>query len=195
MKKDIILAGVGGQGIVSVAAIIGLAASKQNLYIKQSEVHGMSQRGGDVMSNLRISSSPIYSDLIAFGGADLIISFEPLEAIRHIKYLKPDGWLITNTEPIQNMLNYPDLDKIFEEINRVQKHITINATEIATKVNAKRSLNVVMLGASANFVGIDPQKLKEAIVEMFQSKGQDIVEQNLIAFEAGLKYCEEFLSK
>lgn len=88
MNTDIILSGVGGQGILSIATIIGAAAINDNLYIKQAEVHGMSQRGGDVQSNLRISSTPIASDLIPLGKADLIISLEPMEAMRYLPYLK-----------------------------------------------------------------------------------------------------------
>ncbi|MCX6284512.1 MAG: 2-oxoacid:acceptor oxidoreductase family protein, partial [Bacteroidetes bacterium] len=110
MKKDIILAGVGGQGIISIASIIGYAALQEKMFLKQSEVHGMSQRGGDVMSNLRISHTEIASDLIPFGQADLIISVEPLESLRYLEYLSPEtGWLVTNTTPFNNIPNYPDL--------------------------------------------------------------------------------------
>ena len=108
MKTDIILSGVGGQGILSIATVIGEAALNEGLYIKQAEVHGMSQRGGDVQSNLRISSDPIHSDLIALGKADIIISLEPMEALRYVNYLAPTGWIITNTTPFVNIPNYPD---------------------------------------------------------------------------------------
>ena len=112
MKKDIILSGVGGQGILSIAAIIGQAALKDNLYMKQAEVHGMSQRGGDVQSNLRISDRPISSDLIPHGKCDLIISLEPMESLRYVEYLSQDGWLVTNETPFINIPNYPEQEKV-----------------------------------------------------------------------------------
>ncbi|MCD4681496.1 MAG: 2-oxoacid:acceptor oxidoreductase family protein, partial [Bacteroidales bacterium] len=105
MKKDIILAGVGGQGILSIAAIIGYAAVNTGLFLKQAEVHGMSQRGGDVQSNLRLSDKEIASDLIPKGKADLIISVEPMESLRYLPWLSTEGWLITNTNPYINIPN------------------------------------------------------------------------------------------
>ena len=87
MKTDIILCGVGGQGILSIATVLGQAATASGLYLKQAEVHGMSQRGGDVQSNLRLSTERIWSDLIPKGQADLIISMEPMEALRYLPYL------------------------------------------------------------------------------------------------------------
>ena len=105
MKSDIILSGVGGQGIVSIAATIAMAALDSNLNIKQSEVHGMSQRGGAVYSHLRISDTDISSDLIPLGKADIIISVEPMESLRYLPWLKEDGWLVTNSTPF---INIPD---------------------------------------------------------------------------------------
>ena len=116
MKADIILSGVGGQGILSIAAVIGEAALKEGLYMKQAEVHGMSQRGGDVQSNLRLSDQPIASDLIPLGQADLIISLEPMEALRYLPYLKKDGWLVTNSQPFINIPNYPEMGKVLRKI-------------------------------------------------------------------------------
>ena len=108
MKRDIILSGVGGQGILSIATVIGRAALAEGLQIKQAEVHGMSQRGGDVQSNLRISSSAIRSDLIPRGAADLIVSMEPMEALRYLPWLADDGWVITGITPLINIPNYPE---------------------------------------------------------------------------------------
>jgi len=193
MKKDIILSGVGGQGIISIASVIGLAALKDNLFLKQSEVHGMSQRGGDVMSNLRISDKPIASDLIAFGNADLIISMEPLECLRYLPYLSKDGWLITNIEPFVNIPNYPDIDKIFAEISKVKNNITLNADNIAKELNARKSTNIVLLGAATPFLGINKEKIENAIEEIFAKKGEDIFKQNLDAFRVGLQISNEKL--
>ena len=143
MKKDIILAGVGGQGILSIATIIGYAAIESGLNLKQAEVHGMSQRGGDVQSHLRISDKEIYSDLIPHGGADMIISVEPMEALRYKPYLAENGWLITNTKPFVNIPNYPDMEKLMAEVKTIQNHIAIDADGIAkdlNKMSAKASV-------------------------------------------------------
>ena len=125
MKKDIILSGVGGQGILSIATVIGKAALKEGLYMKQAEVHGMSQRGGDVQSNLRISDKPIASDLIPSGKCDLIISLEPMEGLRYLPYLSPEGWLVTNETPFVNIPNYPEEDKVMAEINKLPHKICL----------------------------------------------------------------------
>ncbi len=147
MKKDIILAGVGGQGILSIATVIGEAALKENLNIKQAEVHGMSQRGGDVQSNLRISSDPIASDLIPKGCADLIISLEPMEALRYLPYLAKDGWIVTNTEPFVNIPNYPAIEDINAELAKIANVIKVDVDAIAKEAGNPRGANIVLLGA------------------------------------------------
>ena len=192
MKKDIILAGVGGQGILSIAAIIGYAALEEGLYIKQSEVHGMSQRGGAVMSNLRISDKPIASELIPYGKADAIISVEPMESLRYLKYLSPEGWLITNTEPFKNIPDYPDLEKLLAEIEAIPNHVVLNAEKIAKEIKSRRSSNIVILGASAPFIGVKYETLEKGIREIFGSKGEDVVNVNLKALELGKAEADKF---
>lgn len=187
MNTDIILSGVGGQGILSIATIIGAAAINDNLYIKQAEVHGMSQRGGDVQSNLRISSTPIASDLIPLGKADLIISLEPMEAMRYLPYLKKDGWVITNTEPFVNIPDYPDLDTLMQRIETLPHHVALDVAAIASEATSPRAANIVLLGAAAPFLGIDIAKIEDGIHSVFARKGDDIVEMNIKAFRAGLK--------
>lgn len=187
MNTDIILSGVGGQGILSIATIIGAAAINDNLYIKQAEVHGMSQRGGDVQSNLRISSTPIASDLIPLGKADLIISLEPMEAMRYLPYLKKDGWVITNTEPFVNIPDYPDLDTLMQRIEALPHHVALDVAAIASEATSPRAANIVLLGAAAPFLGIDIAKIEDGIYSVFARKGDDIVEMNIKAFRAGLK--------
>lgn len=150
MNTDIILSGVGGQGILSIATIIGAAAIKEKLYIKQAEVHGMSQRGGDVQSNLRISSDPISSDLIPLGKADLIISLEPMEAMRYLPYLKKDGWIITNTAPFINIPNYPELQELLDSIKAIDHHVSLDVDAIAKEVASPRAANIVLLGAASD---------------------------------------------
>ncbi len=192
MKKDIILSGVGGQGIISIAAIIGYSALQKKLNLKQSEVHGMSQRGGAVMSNLRISSNDISSDLIPYGKADLIISVEPMEALRYLPYLASDGWLITNLEPFVNIPDYPEMDVLIKEIKKVKNHVILNADDVAKKIKSKRSMNTVMLGAAAPFLGLTVEELEAGIKGIFGKKGDDVVNQNIVAMKAGIKEAEKF---
>ena len=193
MKKDIILSGVGGQGILSIATVIGKAALKDNLYMKQSEVHGMSQRGGDVQSNLRISDRPIASDLIPSGKCDLIISLEPMESLRYVGYLSPDGWLVTNETPFINIPNYPDEKKVMEEIGKLPHKVVINVDKVAKELGSTRVANIVLLGATTPFLGIDYEKIQSSIRDIFGRKGEEIVELNLKALEAGKKIAEQVM--
>jgi len=194
MKRDIILAGVGGQGILSIAAAIGMAALDSGLYLKQAEVHGMSQRGGDVSSNLRIADHEIASDLIPYGQADLIISVEPMESLRYLPYLSTDGWVITNIKPFINISNYPEMDKLMADISSLKKHIALDADDIARNLGSARSANMVILGAAAPFLEIPAEKLRDAIRKMFGRKGEDIVNLNLGAFDAGLNFASTQIS-
>ncbi|WP_321480614.1 indolepyruvate oxidoreductase subunit beta [uncultured Bacteroides sp.] len=193
MKKDIILSGVGGQGILSIATVIGKAALKEGLYMKQAEVHGMSQRGGDVQSNLRISSSPIASDLIPSGKCDLIISLEPMEGLRYLPYLSLEGWLVTNATPFINIPNYPKPAEIMSEINKLPHKIVLNVDEIAKEVGSTRVANMVLLGATVPFLGIDYLKIQESITEIFERKGNEIVDLNLKALAAGKAVAEKII--
>lgn len=195
MNTDIILSGVGGQGILSIATIIGAAAINDNLYIKQAEVHGMSQRGGDVQSNLRISSTPIASDLIPLGKADLIISLEPMEAMRYLPYLKKDGWVITNTVPFVNIPDYPDLDALIQSIEAMPHHVALDVAAIASEAASPRAANIVLLGAASPFLGIDIAKIEDGIHSVFARKGDAIVEMNIKAFRAGLKVANAHINK
>ena len=187
MKQDIILAGVGGQGILSIATVIGSAALEQGLYLKQAEVHGMSQRGGDVQSHLRLSSDPIHSDLIPLGCADLIVSLEPMEALRYVPYLAPEGWIVTNTAPFVNIPNYPDMEAVKAELNRFPHCVAIDVDAMAQEIRSPRSANMILLGAMAAMLHIlDADKLRDGIRRIFGRKGEAIVEANIKAFDAGL---------
>ncbi len=194
MKSDIILSGVGGQGIVSIAATIAMAALENNLFIKQSEVHGMSQRGGAVQSHLRISAKELASDLISLGTADIIISVEPMESLRYLPWLKSDGWLVTNTTPFVNIPDYPDLNDVIAEIEKLPRNITINADEIARQVKSPRSSNMVMLGAASPFLDIPYESLETGIKKIFGRKGDKIVQLNIDALKAGRLYAEEHMN-
>ena len=191
MNNDIILAGVGGQGILSIAAAIGLAAVNSNLHIKQSEVHGMSQRGGDVQSHLRISDAPIASDLIPAGKAHLIISVEPMEGLRYMPFLSKNGWLVTNITPFDNIPDYPKVDEILKRVKAVKNHIALDADSIAKECGSPKASNIVMLGAASPFIDIPAAGIEEGIRQLFNRKGEDIVNLNLKAFRAGREYSEK----
>lgn len=192
MKTDIVLAGVGGQGILSIAAALGSAALDNNLNMKQAETHGMSQRGGDVQSFMRISDKPIYSDLIPKGGADLILSVEPMECLRYLPYLKEGGYVVTNSTPFINIPNYPENEELVATIKALPNHILIDADKIAKEeVGNVRAFNFVMLGAASPFIEIPFEYLEEGIKALFGKKGKDIVDMNIKALHAGRKFAEE----
>lgn len=195
MKKDIILSGVGGQGILSIATVIGFAAIDSGLYMKQAEVHGMSQRGGDVQSHLRISSTEIHSDLIPFGGADIILSIEPMESLRYLPYLSKEGWVITNSTPFDNIANYPDINAVKDEIKKIKNHILIDADDIAKNIGSPMSMNMVMVGAASDFLEIDFEKLEKGIRFIFGGKGNEVVNKNIEALIAGKEFSKRFRSR
>ena len=191
MKTDIILAGVGGQGILSIATILGTAALREGLYLKQAEVHGMSQSGGDVMSCLRLSSEPIASDLIPMGGADIIVSLEPMEALRYVQWLSPQGWIVTNTVPFVNIPNYPEMDAVMAALESRDNVISFDMDTTAKEVATPRASNMVLLGAASLLCGIETEKIEDGIRTVFGAKGEKIVESNLAAFRAGLQRARE----
>lgn len=185
MKTDIILCGVGGQGILSIATIIGEAALNEGLYIKQAEVHGMSQRGGDVQSSLRLSSNPIHSDLIALGSADIIISMEPMEALRYLPYLSKEGWVITSSTPFVNIPNYPDMEVINTDLAKLPHVVKLDIEALAKENNVPRSANVILLGVAQKALGIEAGKLEDAIRRVFGRKGEEVVNANISALAIG----------
>ena len=188
MKQDIILAGVGGQGILSIATIIGEAATGAGINLKQAEVHGMSQRGGDVQSNLRLSTDVIYSDLIPRGEVDMIIAMEPMEALRYVPYLSKDGWIVTSSAPFVNIPDYPDKDELQKEIDTFPNVVKLDIEKVAASIGTPRSANVILLGMAAPMLKVlSPEELRGAVARVFASKGDAVVEANLKAFDAGIK--------
>jgi indolepyruvate ferredoxin oxidoreductase beta subunit len=193
-KTNIILAGVGGQGILTIAAILDTAALDNNLNVKQSEVHGMSQRGGAVQSHVRISDKPIYSDLIPQGKADMIISVEPMELLRYLPFLKKDGYLITDSNPFENISNYPELETLYNEIKSHKNHILIDAMKIAKDLGNSRATNMVLLGAASSLIPLSDESFQKAIATLFERKGERIVAKNLEAYLKGKEIAAEIVS-
>ncbi len=186
MKIDIILCGVGGMGALSSAAIISKAALEMGMYMKQAETHGMSQRGGDVQSHLRLSDEPIASDLIPEGECDIILSVEPMEALRYLPFLNREtGWVITNQNPFINIPNYPNQDEVLAEVKKIKNHIVFDADKIAKEVNNPKGTNMVVLGAASKYLKIDIEKLESAVKSNFAKKGDAVIEANIAALRAG----------
>jgi len=182
---DIILAGVGGQGVLSVAAVISLTAIKEGFKIRQSEVHGMSQRGGAVVAHMRISKYTIESDLIPLGSADIVLSMEPLESLRYVEYLKPDGKLITASKPYLNIPDYPEINDILEKVIALPQGTVIEAEKLAKQAGSTRAVNMVLVGALTKELPFRDENIKKAVEELFLRKGKKIVEINLRAIELG----------
>ena len=185
MQINIILAGVGGQGILTIAAVIDQAALQSGLIVRQAEVHGMSQRGGAVQSHLRIADQEIYSDLIAEGTANLILSVEPLEALRYLPFLASEGRIVTSTDLFINMEGYPAMEHIHAELHRTNRPVLVSAADLARKAGNLRTSNMVMLGAASPFTGLASQELEASIEKLFAAKGDEIVAMNIRAFRTG----------
>jgi indolepyruvate ferredoxin oxidoreductase beta subunit len=185
MKFDIILAGVGGQGVLSMAAIIGRAALTQGLNAKQSEVHGMAQRGGAVQAHLRLSDHPIESDLIPLGTADLILSLEPVESLRYLSELSLSGTVITAADPFRNIPDYPDLDKVLARVRSLPRAIVLEAERLALEAGDVQTLNTVLVGAAMHLLPLPPASIEKAVADTFTRKGEFVLRANLAALRAG----------
>jgi indolepyruvate ferredoxin oxidoreductase beta subunit len=195
MKYDVILAGVGGQGVLSVASIIAQAAMSEGFEVRQSEVHGMAQRGGAVLASLRIAGKKIAGDLVPKGGADLIISMEPLESLRYVSYLKPDGILVTAAEPFNNIANYPDINGILSTIKKLPKWRILQTAALAKEAGLPKAVNTVMVGAASCFLPIKDTSLEKTIAEVFSKKDEKIAQANTKAFRLGQAACKEMTSE
>jgi indolepyruvate ferredoxin oxidoreductase beta subunit len=185
MKFDIILAGVGGQGVLSVSAIIASSAMHEGLSVKQSEVHGMSQRGGEVQANLRLSDKPIASDLIPRGTAALVLSMEPLESLRYLPYLSESGTVLTATDAVTNFTNYPEMNGLLAQIRALPRAILIDAERLARQAGSARATNMVMVGAASHLLPVKLETLEHFVRTLFAAKGPKVVETNLKALAAG----------
>jgi len=194
MKINIILAGVGGQGILTIAAVLDTAALASNLNIKQSEVHGMSQRGGAVQSHVRISDTQIYSDLIPQGKADMIISVEPMELLRYLPFLKKDGLLVTDSNPFNNITDYPELEELYSKIKSYPNTILVDAKKIAKDLGNSRATNIVLLGAASSQLPLNDESLQQAIKTLFERKGEKVIAKNIEAYHKGKEIATAIIS-
>jgi indolepyruvate ferredoxin oxidoreductase beta subunit len=185
LKFDIVIAGVGGQGVLSVAAAIAAGAMEGKLFVKESEVHGMAQKGGAVMASLRLSDHVIASDIIPHGTADLILGMEPLESIRYLPYLDAEGTLVTSSNPIRNIPDYPDLRALLDTIARLHRSITVDSERLAREAGSARAANMVILGAAIHLLPIEPAITEAAVRAIFEEKGKKAVNTNLRALWAG----------
>ena len=186
MTCDIILCGVGGQGGLSVSIVIARAAMTAGFQVKQSEIHGMSQRGGEVLANLRISDREIFSPTIPKGQADILFAFEPLEALRHIPWLSAErGAVVAAMSPILNIPTYPEIATVLAEIKKMPRARLVDADTIARQAGNARSANLVLVGAGADLLPIPPEAIEREIAALFARKGDEVVQANLKAFRAG----------
>ena len=185
METNIILAGVGGQGIVSISFVIDMAAIWQGLQFKQAEVHGMSQRGGAVVSHLRIADSTIHSDLVPKGGADIVLAIEPIESLRYVDYLSPRGAVISGTDPFINIADYPEVESILDAIGALPSHTLVAADRLARQAGSGRAQNMVLLGAASPYLGLQLELLERGIRQAFAAKGEKVQKTNIDAFRAG----------
>jgi len=185
MKRDLILAGVGGQGLLALAAVIGEAARSSGLHVKQAEVHGMAQRGGVVQSHLRYASQPVHSPLVSEGAADLVLALEPMEALRYLPFLAPTGTVIANASPFVNIPDYPDEAAIRGEIEALEHAHVVDAVALAKEAGALQAANMVMLGAGSSYLDLEEDTLTQAIRTFFAGKSEAVIETNLRAYQLG----------
>lgn len=184
MSTDVVIAGVGGQGVLSIAAIVTEAARRDGLHVKQAEVHGMAQRGGSVQATIRMSPEPIASELVPRGSARLVVGLEPVEALRFVGLLAADGVVVTAAEPLENIADYPPIDRVHDEVRRIGGHL-VEADRLAREAGSPRSSNVVMVGAASPWLPLAESTIEDCIREAFAAKGERVVGANLRAFRLG----------
>lgn len=188
MKTDVVLCGVGGQGVLTVAGILAEAGRRRGLHVRQGEIHGMSQRGGAVEASLRFSTGAIAGPQIARGGADLLLATEPLEALRHVDRLGPHGVVVAATDVVDDIDGYPDLDDLHARIRALPRAVLVPASELARAAGAARAANVVVAGAALGFLPLDADGVETVVREAFATRGERIVEANVAALAAGLRF-------
>lgn len=186
MKADVVLCGVGGQGVLTVAGLLAEAARRRGLHVRQGEIHGMSQRGGAVEATLRMSDAPIAGPQIGRGRVDLLIATEPLEALRNVDRLAPSGVAVAATDPVDDIDGYPDLDELLDRLRALPRAVLVPAGALARKAGAVKAANVVVVGAALPFLPLDAEGVESVIRDAFAARGERLVEANLAALAAGL---------
>lgn len=189
MTKNILLAGVGGQGTILAAKMLTLGLMEEGYDVKMSEIHGMSQRGGDVVSQVRYSRDKVYSPVIEKGTADIVVAFEEMEALRNLVYLKRNGAVVVNRVRIPSMTIltgaevYPD--DIMEEISKATENVAaLYATAMAESLGNAKAANVILLGALVRSMGLDDIDWEEIVAKNVKAKFKDL---NIAAFKAGME--------
>jgi indolepyruvate ferredoxin oxidoreductase, beta subunit len=185
MRYDVVAAGVGGQGVLLVARCLAAAALAEGLRVKQSETHGMAQRGGSVVSYIRIGDGAVHSPLVSPGTASLLLGFELLEAVRSLEYLAPDGKAVASTETVANIPNYPDPDVLIRRLGEHPGARFLDPRSPAREAGSARAANLVLLGAAAAFLPIRRETLETSVERLFESASPKIRTCNLRAFELG----------
>ena len=192
MKYTVQIVGVGGQGVLMASNVLGNAAMNAGYRLMMSEVHGMAQRGGSVLSTVRFGDE-VYSPLEAVGGADLIMGFEPAETVRSLNLGNEDTVILMNVDPVLPSMvaagfeEYPPVDSLVDAVKSVSRHVvTIDATEIAIAAGKAVAANAVMIGAMAAMDGfpLSEEQLREALIAQVPEKFRDL---NIDAFERGYK--------
>lgn len=192
MKYTVQIVGVGGQGVLMASNVLGNAAMNAGYRLMMSEVHGMAQRGGSVLSTVRFGDE-VYSPLEAVGGADLIMGFEPAETVRSLNLGNEDTVILMNVDPVLPSMvaagfeEYPPVDSLVDAVKSESKHVvTIDATEIAIAAGKAVAANAVMIGAMAAMDGfpLSEEQLREALIAQVPEKFRDL---NIDAFERGYK--------
>lgn len=181
----IILSGVGGQGVLSLAQILLEALRRSGLHTLQSEIHGMSQRGGSVHAQVCYAEAPLSSPIIDEGCADLLIALEPLEALRYVSMLRLNGALVVSEEPQTDMAGYPPLEDIYAALKAVPGAHLVDTEDLARRLNHRQAGGMALLGMASRFLPVDDAVWREVIAQRFEAKGPRITEKNLEAFEAG----------
>ena len=181
----IVLAGVGGQGVLSLAQIVLEALRRSGLQALQSEIHGMSQRGGSVHAQVCFAEVPLTSPIIDEGCADLLISLEPLEALRYVAMLRMDGHLVVSEEPQMSMDGYPPLDDVYAALKKVRGCHLLDTEELARRLNHRQAGGMALLGMASKYLPVTDEVWRKVIFERFEAKGARVTDKNLEAFEAG----------
>jgi indolepyruvate ferredoxin oxidoreductase beta subunit len=188
MKHDIVMIGVGGQGILTMAYLFDNAAVARGMHVKQAEIHGMAQRGGAVFTHVRISDEPVTSDLIPEGKADMILSMEPLEVQRYLNFLSPKGMIITSNQAFHNISNYPDEKLMMDALFHLGSVAIVDSKRIATLGGASQGQNMAMVGMALPWLPFEVSDFAPYVHKLLGRKGDEIVNSNVKVIELGARF-------